>query len=90
MNLENWPWYGMFIGVALLVIGTPRSLLLSKPELSVLASLVTKILVTVLVLLSALFIIVSNSYPVTDQKWAYGVIGTIIGYWFKAAAKRPS
>jgi hypothetical protein len=40
--------------------------------------------VTLCVLLSALYIIVKGDvYPDTQQKWAAGVVGTIVGYWLK-------
>lgn len=36
------------------------------------------------VTLSALYIILANNvYSEGHQKWAFGVIGTILGYWFK-------
>jgi hypothetical protein len=37
------------------------------------------IIVAFLVLLSALFIILSGHYHETEQKWAYGAVGTIVG-----------
>lgn len=40
--------------------------------------------ISLLVLTSALFVILAeNSYGDAQQKWAFGVIGTILGYWFK-------
>ena len=30
---------------------------------------------------AGLFIILSKRYDESDNKWAYGVIGTVIGYW---------
>jgi hypothetical protein len=38
-------------------------------------------IVTVLVLSSSLFVIVSQKYHEADRKWAYGAVGTILGYW---------
>ncbi|GAA5442654.1 hypothetical protein Misp06_00828 [Microbulbifer sp. NBRC 101763] len=40
-------------------------------------------LISLIVLVCALYIIISGSYGEGEQKWAYGVIGTIIGYWLK-------
>ncbi len=41
-------------------------------------------IISIIVLVSALFVILSkNAYGETQQKWAIGVIGTIIGYWLK-------
>lgn len=40
--------------------------------------------ISLIVLLSALFVILSNNtYGDAQQKWAFGAVGTIIGYWFK-------
>ena len=40
--------------------------------------------ISLLVLLSALFVILSNNtYADAQQKWAFGAVGTILGYWFK-------
>ena len=41
------------------------------------------ILVTVGVGASALYIIISNHYGQDSLKWAYGAVGTVIGYWLK-------
>ena len=42
---------------------------------------IVQIAVTFIVLASALYIILSKQYPDDTQKWAFGVIGLIIGYW---------
>ncbi|MFQ1881657.1 hypothetical protein ACK367_08910 [Aeromonas veronii] len=42
------------------------------------------VVISLLVLLSALFVILSNNnFADAEQKWAFGVVGTILGYWFK-------
>jgi hypothetical protein len=41
------------------------------------------VFVTVTVLCSALFIILSRGYDDSSQKWAYGAIGSVIGFWFR-------
>ena len=41
------------------------------------------VIVSLLVLGSALFVILSNRYDSGSQKWAYGVVGSIIGFWLK-------
>jgi uncharacterized membrane protein len=46
-------------------------------------ALFTRIFMSVLVMTVALFIILSNLYPDSHLKWAFGVIGIILGYWFK-------
>jgi len=42
------------------------------------------IVISILILLAALYVILSRSaYADAQQKWAFGVVGTILGYWFK-------
>ena len=38
-------------------------------------------IVTGSVLASSLYVIVSKRYAEMDKKWAYGSVGTILGYW---------
>lgn len=38
---------------------------------------------TLLVILAALFVVLSRSYGDAEQKWAFGAIGTVLGYWLK-------
>ena len=42
---------------------------------------IIQIAITLLVLLSALWIILSQKYSDDTQKWAFGIIGIIVGYW---------
>jgi hypothetical protein len=43
-----------------------------------------KVLVTILVLVSALVVILmKGTYSDAEQKWAFGAVGTILGYWLK-------
>lgn len=46
------------------------------------------ILVTLVLLLCALFMVMSGRYPKEAQHFAYGVIGTIIGYWLRPEGGR--
>lgn len=41
------------------------------------------VFISVAVLLSGLYMILSGEYPEPDKKWAFGMIGTIVGYWLK-------
>ena len=40
-----------------------------------------RVVVSVVVLGAALYIILSAEYPAETDKWAYGSVGTIVGYW---------
>lgn len=39
------------------------------------------VFVSFVVLCSAMYVILSKAYGDAEQKWAFGVVGTIIGYW---------
>jgi hypothetical protein len=41
------------------------------------------LIVSMMVLCVALYIIISTVYAVSDKNWAYGVVGTVIGYWLR-------
>ena len=40
-------------------------------------------LVSVAVLSAALYVILSGSYPGSHDKWAFGIIGVVVGYWLR-------
>jgi uncharacterized membrane protein YfcA len=39
--------------------------------------------VSLIVLVIAATIILSKRYPEDDLKWAFGMVGLVLGYWFK-------
>jgi uncharacterized membrane protein len=39
--------------------------------------------VSLIVLVIAETIILSKRYPEDDLKWAFGMVGLVLGYWFK-------
>jgi hypothetical protein len=43
----------------------------------------TRIAVSVIVLLAALSVILFQGFPDSHLKWAFGVVGVILGYWLK-------
>jgi hypothetical protein len=45
--------------------------------------IVMQVGVSALILICALYIVLSQTYATQDKHWAYGVLGTILGYWFK-------
>jgi uncharacterized membrane protein len=44
---------------------------------------VIKVLVSVVILIAALFVILSRNYDAKTKHWAYGMVGLIIGFWLK-------
>ena len=47
------------------------------------ARLVIKAAVTGLVLITAVFIILSGSYSEATSRWAAGLVGVVLGYWLR-------
>ncbi len=45
---------------------------------------IMRVVVSLIVLGAGLYIILSNKYPADTQKWAYGIVGLIVGYWLPA------
>ena len=42
-----------------------------------------RVLISLLVLFVGVYIILSDNYTDDVQKWSYGAVGTVIGYWIK-------
>ncbi len=42
-----------------------------------------QVAISLIVLIAALFIVISKAYEPADKHWAYGSLGTILGYWLK-------
>ncbi len=47
------------------------------------AILLMRITVSGSVLVTAFLIILSNNYPDSYIKWAFGIIGVVVGYWLR-------
>lgn len=45
------------------------------------SKLIMSFIITVLVLAACLYVILARKYTDADKKWAYGAIGTILGFW---------
>jgi len=52
------------------------AVILSRPTVQIVVSLA--------ILGCALYIVLSHSYAEQEKHWAYGVIGTILGFWLKS------
>ena len=46
-------------------------------------SVVGRVVVSLTVLIVAIYIILDNGYPDATTKWAFSVVGLILGYWLK-------
>lgn len=49
---------------------------------SIFAELTMLHFLTFIMLIAALWVILSNKYKDDTQKWAFGVVGTVLGFWF--------
>jgi hypothetical protein len=67
----------LLIGIVLLMVAP--GFLVSEPERRVMA-----ILVSLTILAAGLFVVLSGSYKQDTEKWAFGAIGLVIGYWLPA------
>src|SRR4051812_34723650 len=38
---------------------------------------------TAILLIAGLYIILSSSYSAADKHWAYGIVGTLVGFWLR-------
>jgi len=45
---------------------------------------------SLVLLLASLFVILSKLYEPGEKHWAYGIIGTLIGFWLKPVPSRSS
>jgi len=46
---------------------------------------IMQVVISVVVLAAALYVILSDAYEADTQKWAYGIVGTVVGYWLPSA-----
>ena len=46
--------------------------------------LAAQLVISAVLLVAALFVILTKRYPAQDKHWAYGALGTIVGFWLKA------
>ncbi|CCN45259.1 hypothetical protein MADA3029_620019 [Vibrio nigripulchritudo MADA3029] len=85
MSSLDWPWVVIIISLLLLIINVLNGYVkapISNLKASALPSIMP-IVVSVAVLGSALYVVLSGGYAEAEQKWAFGAIGTILGYWLK-------
>ncbi|MCR4299294.1 MAG: hypothetical protein NUV75_11210 [Gallionella sp.] len=54
-----------------------------EPNYEIHVRIAMMVLVSFVVLFGSLYTILSGAYPDATQKWAYGSVGTILGFWLK-------
>jgi hypothetical protein len=50
-------------------------------------SVMMRVVVSFAALVARLYVILNHSYAADDKKRGYGIVGTVVGYWLRAAAK---
>lgn len=84
---------GLFVvaAVALFFIGETRQGALPPPPTPEVPAamnypLIAQLVISAILLAAALFVILTKKYPPQDKHWAYGALGTVVGFWLKAPA----
>lgn len=62
-------------------LSSPRMMLTIPPEAMI-------AFLTFVLLVASLFVILSKQYDAADKHWAYGTVGTLIGYWLRPQRTR--
>ncbi len=62
-------------------MGWLRNLQRSSATLGFDVRQLVQIIISVLLLLASLFVVLSSKYAPKDKHWAYGTIGTLVGFW---------
>lgn len=44
---------------------------------------IMQLAISVLLMIASLFVILSARYGPKDKHWAYGTVGTLLGFWFQ-------
>jgi hypothetical protein len=45
--------------------------------------LTAQLVISAVLLIAALFVILTKRYAAQDKHWAYGALGTVVGFWLK-------
>jgi hypothetical protein len=54
-----------------------------RPSRSDTIKLVMQVIISLVLLAGSLYTILSGSYDADHEKWGYGALGTIVGFWLK-------
>ena len=60
-----------------------KKLLVLKNSYSIDFREIMQVVISVFILGSALYVILSGDYQDGEQKWAFGMVGTVVGFWLK-------
>lgn len=84
-------WIGVSAVPAALILGAALFLVYSAlpaapthPGLMIIEKRIMQVLISVALLVASLYVILSKEYDSKDKHWAYGTVGTLLGFWLKA------
>ncbi len=77
--LSSLPGLLSLVGIIVLIITSPRFKSVSVQASNV--NTIMRVVVSLVVLAAALYVILSQNYESDTQKWAFGAVGMVIGYW---------
>lgn len=81
LGLELWRWMRARAGNP--PPKDPPSSVTAPTEATLSPRFWVKVVIAAGVLAVALYIILSQNYSAASEKWAYGAIGIILGYWLR-------
>lgn len=71
------------LGQSTVLAGSTNATTLDFQSLGILAKRLTQLIVSIVLLAASLFVILAQRYSPTERHWAYGTIGTLVGFWLK-------
>jgi uncharacterized membrane protein len=86
-KMKKVPWVLAIAGIVVLFVSQLRF----SPSLggaavisSAAVPVVMQVIISVVVLAAGLYVALSGKYQAAEKNWAFGIIGTIVGFWLKA------
>jgi hypothetical protein len=59
----------------------------ARTESSMSLSVMMQVVVSLAPLAAGVYVILNHSYATGAKEWGYGIVGTVVGYWLRAAVK---
>jgi hypothetical protein len=87
-KMKKVPWVLAIAGIVVLFVSQLRFSPSLGGAAAVISSaavpLVMQVIISVVVLVAGLYVALSGKYQPAEKNWAFGIIGTIVGFWLKA------
>jgi len=59
----------------------------ARTETSMNVSVMMQVVISLVALAAGVYVILNHSYSTGAKEWGYGIVGTVVGYCLRAAAK---